>query len=207
MHRQPERALAPLRRAGGRANGFQGGEPMAKIGICIAAHGVPAKDYPVDRRREFMQMSWDEHAGTPVSRERLRELEQEIRSWPRTPENDPYKAGADAVAREMRALGYELVEVGYNEFCDPTVEEAIDRLVDAGAERVIVVSTMVVPGGVHAEVEVARSVALAQERHPQLPITYAWPYDTARLAAFYSEQAERFLASIPQRCSGDAEGG
>lgn len=163
---------------------------MPKLGICIAAHGAPPTDYPPERFREFMALSAQHHAGSDG--EGIHELDAQMRAWPRTADNDPYAAGVAKVASKVRVRGYDLVEIGYNEFCAPTVDAAIDRLVTAGAARVVVVSTMLISGGSHAEIDIAASVTRARRAHPSTVIVYAWPYDPDAVAGLYVAQAESF---------------
>lgn len=157
------------------------------IGLCIVGHGAPPLDFPPDRLRALFA-GHDHTAEIPGA---VSDLEREVRSWPRTPRNDPYKAGVDEVAAQVRALGYRLVEVAFNEFCDPTVDRAIASLASQGAGSIVVVSTMLMSGGKHAEEDIATSVERAQRAHPTIPITYAWPYDKGDVARFLATHAER----------------
>ena len=55
------------------------------------------------------------------------ELDQQIREWPRTAQNDAYKAGVDEIAKAFAPkLGGRRLVVAYNEFCAPSVETAIE---------------------------------------------------------------------------------
>ena len=106
-----------------------------------------------------------------------------IREWPRTPANDPYQAGVEHLAAALRArLGGARLAIAYNEFCAPSLEEAVDRLVADGVDDVTVVPTMLTPGGSHSEVEIPAALEALRARHPQLTLRYAWPVDVALLA-------------------------
>jgi sirohydrochlorin cobaltochelatase len=120
------------------------------------------------------------------------ELDRQIRNWPRTPETDPYKIGVEALARALAPLlGNRRLVVAYNEFCAPSIDEAIDSLVEEQFERITLVTTMYTRGGTHAEFEIPELVAAARNRHPRTRIEYAWPFDTDLIADFLS----RHLAS------------
>lgn len=151
--------------------------------LVLAAHGVPATDYPAWRVGLLMAL---EFSGKMVKRigflRAWREtLEREVRVWARTPQNDPYKAAVDELAAGLSArLGWPAL-VGYNEFCAPTVDEAIDRAFADGAGRVIVLPTMLVRGNDRTEREIRKAVDRARERHPAVDLRYAWPFDQEQL--------------------------
>ncbi len=181
------------------------GTSDGEVHILLVGHGIPANDFPKDRLREFFQMSASHHTGQEHSQEHVHkcdkhehshdnddlkyeQLEREIRAWPRTPENDPYKYGTEAIAKYLRKQTNRKVWVAYNEFCDPTVEFMIDKAVAAGAKRIIAVSTMLVSGGGHSEIDIPKSLDAAGKQHPEVEIIYAWPYDTERVAALLTDQ-------------------
>jgi sirohydrochlorin cobaltochelatase len=53
---------------------------------------------------------------------------------------------------------------------------------------------MLTPGGNHAEEDIPSSLAAARERHPQMEIVYAWPYDIDHIAGLFFEHVDRFVA-------------
>ena len=97
--------------------------------------------------------------------------------------------------RLTRRTGHPVL-VAFNEFCAPTLEleEAIDDAVNQEAERVVVITTMMTPGGAHSEVDIPEAVEAAAKRHPTVEIVYAWPNDPDRIAATFADQTRRFDA-------------
>ena len=88
------------------------------------------------------------------------ELDQKIRPWPRTPETDPYQAGLEKLATHLKHLiGKIQFSTAYNEFCTPTLEEAVEKQIAEGATDITVVSTMFTPGGSHSEYEIPEEMA------------------------------------------------
>ena len=79
------------------------------------------------------------------------------------------------------------VLAGYNEFCAPTVAEAIGRAVAEGATQIIVVPTMLPRGNQHTEAEISAIVAESRKRHPLAIIRYAWPFDDDRVVSLFVE--------------------
>ena len=163
--------------------------------IVLAAHGVPPTDYPPMRVGIQMML---EFAGKRAQRigflRAWREaLVNEARTWPRTAHNDPYKAAVDELAAALASRLGLPVTVAYNEFCAPTIAGAIDQAVADGARRVIVLTTMLVRGNSHTEVEIQEAVDEAVARHPDVSIHYAWPFDQAQLVSLLADQAGRRL--------------
>lgn len=120
------------------------------------------------------------------------ELDHQVRHWPRTAQNDPYREGVRQIADRLapRLPGKTLV-VAFNEFCAPSVEEALAGLVASGHERIRLVSTMFTRGGIHAECEIPGIVLQARKDHPDVDIDYAWPFDADFIAEFLAEQLRR----------------
>lgn len=119
-------------------------------------------------------------------------LNHRIRTWPRTPENDPYKTGLESLAEQMRAgLNETELTVAYNEFCAPSLEEAVENLVARGIETLTVVSSMMTPGGVHSEVEIPELLKKLRIRYPEVVIQYAWPFDLSRVARMLTDHLGR----------------
>lgn len=163
--------------------------------IILVGHGVPASDYPKERLAKFFRMEVHEHSGqqhlkTSADIER-EQLEREIRQWPRTSMNDPYKFGVDALAEHLSNQTNCPVSVAFNEFCAPTVQEAIDEAAQQGTNRIIVVSTMITPGGKHSEVDIPKSIADAKKQYANIEIEYVWPYDMDRIAKMLADEIYR----------------
>ena len=167
--------------------------------VVLAAHGAPATDYPPMRVGLLMML---EFAGRTVERigvlRRWRErLADQVANWPRTEENDPYKAAVDELAEQLTLrLGYP-VFVAFNEFCVPTIGAVIDRAIAGGAGRLVVVPTMLVRGNQHTELEIQATVDRARERHPTAAIHYAWPFKTELLASLLAEVVVTRLSPLP----------
>lgn len=169
--------------------------------VVLVMHGVPPDDFPRAEMAEFFRLhaqheSAQPGAGRPVSQDsvqRYAELEAKMRDWPRTPENDAFHAGAQVLAEEIsRATGYEVV-LGFNEFCAPSVDEALDQAAADGAEKVIIITPMMSAGGEHSEQDIPQAIARATIRHPDVDFSYAWPFDVKAVAGFLAEQVRRSL--------------
>ena len=83
--------------------------------------------------------------------------------------------------------------MGFNEFCAPTLDEALDAAASQGVERVVVVTPMMTRGGEHAEEDIPGAIEDARERHPATDLVYAWPFDTLEVANFLGEQVRRLI--------------
>ena len=167
-----------------------------KTAIVLAMHGEPPRDFPRDELARFFRLQAELMVAEPERRPPLRaayeELERRLRTWPRTAANDPFFAGAHALAQELgRQTGCPVV-VGFNEFCAPTVEESVEQAVREGARLVLVVTPMMTPGGRHSEAEIPALVRQAAARHPSVQFIYAWPYSLSAVAALLAEQVRHF---------------
>ena len=159
--------------------------------IVLAMHGAPPNSVP---QREVIELiglhNGLEHAPAFVRgllKSRYLKLDAKMRAWPRTVQNDPFWAGSQELAEHLRAAtGCEVI-VGFNEFCAPTLDGALDQAA-ARSSKVIVVTPMMTRGGEHSEVEIPGAVQHAQERHPSVLFKYAWPLDISAIAQFLAGQ-------------------
>ncbi|HOI44171.1 MAG TPA: CbiX/SirB N-terminal domain-containing protein [Candidatus Aminicenantes bacterium] len=173
-----------------------------KTMIVLAMHGAPPLDFPPADLEEFMslesRMRHLREAGRAVIGRRHAELENKIRNWPRTPLNDPFHAGSQTLAVELRRASGRRVILGFNEFCAPSLDQALDLAAGQGAEKILVVTPMMTRGGGHAESEIPAAVESARARHPKEKYIYAWPFRASDVAAFLVSQLNKF-ADAPAR--------
>ena len=165
-----------------------------KTMIVLAMHGAPPKDISPRQVIELVGLHEGlEHAPALVRRllePRYRKLDARMRTYPRTRQNDPFWAGSLELAEHLRvATGLDVI-IGFNEFCAPTLDEALDQAA-AQAGKVIVVTPMMTRGGEHSEVEIPETVRRAQARHPNVEFKYAWPLDVTAIAEFLAAQITR----------------
>ena len=174
--------------------------------VVLIGHGAAAADTPRQLVAELKRLESERltRRGKEMSA-REAELDRTVRDWPRTPENDPYRLGIERIAAELRPrLGGRELSVAYNEFCAPSVEDAVSALIARGFSRVRLISTMFTRGGVHAECEIPGLVLDLRVRHPGVVIDYAWPFDADFVADFLVRQLER---TAPRRSSKSAVAG
>jgi len=170
-----------------------------KTEIVLVTHGGLPNDFPEAEREEVFRLQSELRRSGPSAQpsgleERYRELYHRLCAWPRSARNDPfYTASCELGSLLHRETGWEVL-VAFNEFCYPTTQEAIDRAVAQGAESVLVMTTMLTPGGKHAAQEIPAAIARAQARNPETSISYLWPYEIFEVARFLAAQAERFIA-------------
>ena len=138
-----------------------------KKGIILVGHGGIPKGYPADLVSKLKRLEAQRRAaGQPMSAEEL-ELDTKIRTWPRTPESDPYQAGLEALGAQMKPMVNDaLFSLAYNEFCGPTLHEAVGVLIKQGAQSITIVSTMFTPGGSHSEYEIPEELEELRKLHP-----------------------------------------
>jgi len=167
-----------------------------RIAVVLAMHGVPSTDFPREEMMELFSLHPKMELVSGHEREALQkrhdELEKKMRSWPRTPENDPYFYASLEIAKKMEEILGNEVFIGFNEFCAPTIEEAITEAAKARPDKIIVLTPMMTRGGEHSERDIPRSIQKARKRHPGLEIVYAWPFDESYVAAFLAGHLRRF---------------
>ncbi|MBI3609135.1 MAG: CbiX/SirB N-terminal domain-containing protein [Nitrospirae bacterium] len=163
-----------------------------KKGVILVGHGAAAKDCPRELVMKLKALEAQRHrAGGEPSPEEM-ELDARIRRWPRTPLNDPYKTGLESLADHLRVgLNGTALAVAYNEFCIPSLEEAVEGMIAGGIEAIAVIPSMMTPGGVHSEVEIPGIIAKLRFRYSDVTIQYVWPFDMNRVARLLTEHLNR----------------
>lgn len=164
-------------------------ESMNKKSVVLIGHGGVPKDFPAEKvGRLRLLEAQRQRMGTMISAEE-EALDHEIRTWPRTPENDPFCFGIRAIALKLEPkLVDTKLAIAYNEFCGPSIEQAVEMLVSEGFGQIKLLTTMFTPGGVHSEFEIPEIVEQLQIKHPQVCIEYPWPFNLDHVASFLSEQ-------------------
>lgn len=170
------------------------GRPAAPV-VVLAMHGAPPLDFPRDELTEFFSLHarmGHGGAGLRDQRQRYEELEARVRSWPRTGNNDPFCAGSVELAGQLRRESGLEVILGFNEFCSPSLAEALDRAAGS-APKILVISPMMTRGGEHAAVDIPEAIQAARGRNPVCEFTYVWPFPTEDIARFLAGQFSRYL--------------
>lgn len=168
-----------------------------KYCVVLAMHGAPPIGFPQEEIMELMSLHHRLH-GAFVEEERARiksrhdELEEKVCRWPRTPENDPFYAASISMAESLSCELDKEVFVGFNEFCAPTIAEAIAAAAEHNPERIIVITPMMTPGGEHSERDIPAALDKAGKRFPDIEILYAWPFPQKEIASFLASQIRRF---------------
>ncbi len=168
-----------------------------KTALVLTMHGAPPRDFPRHELGEFfilhMQMENSPRSLDDSQRERYGELNHRMRSWPRTAANDPFFASSQEMARRLSAeTGLETL-VCFNEFCDPSLSDAVRAAVSAGAQRIVVVTPMMTGGGDHSEIEIPAEIDHLRKEFPQVDMVYAWPFDPDAITGLLANQVRRFI--------------
>jgi sirohydrochlorin cobaltochelatase len=160
--------------------------------IVLAMHGAPPNDFPRREMGEFFGLHARLAGAVGEERETLQrrhdELEARMRAWPRTRENDPFHTASYEIAGLLSQEAGLPVIVGFNEFCAPSLDEALDEAARQAVERVVVTTLMMTRGGSHAERDIPQTVDRSRARHPEIEFEYAWPFDQAKVARFLAQE-------------------
>jgi sirohydrochlorin cobaltochelatase len=165
--------------------------------VILVGHGAPPLGFPRDEVARLKALEGRRRATKSAMSAEEEALDRKIRASPRTPENDPYRAGLETLAEALRPrLRGAALLVAYNEFCAPSLEEAVAEAVAAGATTITVLPSMLTPGGVHSEVEIPESVTAMRARFPEVTLVYAWPFDLDAVAGLLAAQVERAAPAL-----------
>lgn len=165
--------------------------------LILTMHGAPPKDFPRRELGEFftlhMQMENNPQRLDDSQRQRHAELNNRMRSWSRTAANDPFFASSEEMARRLEVETGLKTLVCFNEFCDPSLSDAVRTAVGKGAQRIVVITPMMTGGGDHSEIEIPAEIDQLRAEFPQVEMIYAWPFDPDAVTQLLAGQVRRFL--------------
>ncbi|MEM4288859.1 MAG: CbiX/SirB N-terminal domain-containing protein [Nitrososphaerota archaeon] len=162
-----------------------------RIGVVLVGHGELPKDIPREILGEYFELM--ARRRTAIEDARFKRLEEEISSWSRTPENDPYFYGLMEIGNELRRIGkFANVWIAFNEFCKPTLLEALKEACKSDVDVIVVSTVMLTRGGHHSEDEIPSTIEEAR-LSCEKPIIYVWPIDPRDTALFLLGQIEKAI--------------
>jgi sirohydrochlorin cobaltochelatase len=179
---------------------LDGGEKVStmKTMIVIAHHGTPPADFPRNERAEFFMLEAREQRGEldEKGRQRWKKLSTKMHTWPRSEKNDPYfKSTQDLSAALKNKTGWEVL-VGFNDFCDPSITDACTSAAQKGAERVFIITPMMMAGGKHSEKDIPEQIRSAAQKHPHVQFVYVWPIPQDDIVNFLNDQIQKKHKSL-----------
>ncbi len=164
-----------------------------KTAVVLVGHGGLPRDISSELVEKFMRIHKTRiKTGSTITKKET-ELDQAIRRWKRTPENDPYKEGLEILASELKKFmdGHHVI-TAYNEFCYPAIEDAVNKLARENYSKIILVTTMITRGGSHSENEIPEEVNELRLKYPAIDIKYAWPFCMNSFAEFLGKHIGLF---------------
>lgn len=177
VYAKPGGPLQLIARAIGKKINAGLGESFATIGpapkaskpgtaVVLVAHGDVPRDF-VLANKGIMKDAEDHAAKWSAA----------VQDWPRTAENDPNYSDTLVLVAMLREMLFPLpIEIGYLEFARPSIGEAFDHLVAAGAKRIVVVGgTGFFDRSSHTLIDIPEAVERLIKRHPGMEIAYAYP--------------------------------
>jgi sirohydrochlorin cobaltochelatase len=162
------------------------------VKVVLAMHGAPPIDFPKKELAEFFGLHIKEEKVpklvTGEDKARCEQLEEKMRNWPRTKENDPFYVHSYEIANIIEErTGYETI-VGFNEFCCPKLSVALEQAFACGPKKVVVITPMMTMGGEHAEKDIPQEIDTIARKFPEITVEYAWPFETSEIANFLIKQ-------------------
>lgn len=155
--------------------------------VVLVMHGGIPKDFPKDELARFRRARQRATAGDESAKAQAREIEDTMRQWPRSEDNDAYFAGASQLARALHDEMGIPVLLAFNEFCAPTLEEAVLHATrNLGSTSIRVITPMLTRGGRHSEFDIPQAIERAKRdiADPAVTVAYVWPVPATQTAAF-----------------------
>jgi len=176
IYAKPGEPLPLIARAIGKKINFALGESFASLAslpkaahpgtaVVLVAHGDTPRGFVPDAglMKDF---------GKDLARG-----SQALLEWPRAGETDPHYSDSLVLLTMLREMFWPVpLEIGYLEFARPSVDESFDRLVAAGAKRVLVSGgTGFFDRSSHTLIDIPEAIKRLQQRRPDVEVTYAYP--------------------------------
>ena len=133
-------------------------------GVILVAHG----DVP---------LSYLEKKDMNMAEEHIEKWSEMVRDWPRNEKNDPLLHDTRILEDYIKdKSGYSNFEIGNLEFSAPTLEDALQKVLNRGAERVIFIGgTGFMDRSSHSLVDIPEAVDKLQKEYPSVELSYEEP--------------------------------
>eukprot|EP00752_Nemacystus_decipiens_P002636 g2468.t1 len=113
------------------------------------------------------------------------------------------------VAERYRSFsGFDIVEAAHMELAEPSIQEAFDRCVAAGAQKVVLHPFFLSPGR-HVTTDIPALMTAAGRRHPEVAWVVSEPLGLQELMprVMHAAVSESVAAGEWQRCDASGDGG
>jgi sirohydrochlorin ferrochelatase len=158
--------------------------------VILVAHGQLPKDIPTELRTKYFRLKSKDR--NDEEERDFRDLEKRINKWARNEKNDPYWYSVKTLAEELRKkLKFMDISFSFLEFCEPLFKEVLEKACSEEYERIFVVPTMFLPGGVHSEKEISECIEEMKKKFNK-KIIYIWPFKIEDIADFIFNYIKNF---------------
>ena len=155
-------------------------------GVVLVAHGDVPQDF-ITKNTGVMQDA-EKHA---------HHWSEMVKKWPRSEENDPNYYDTIVLKVKLREMFWPVpLEVGHMEFASPDIDEAFEKLLVAGAKKIIISGGTAFFGrSSHTLLDIPEAIDRLKAKHPEVDIVYAYPEqelvmgELAKAVSFKIEQA------------------
>ena len=158
---------------------------MDELGIVMIYHG----DVPFDYREKERETYRGVQTMMEMASEKIRAISRETM-------DDPHCRVAKEISESMKEKGgYEFLEVGFMNFCLPTVEEAVEKLKSQGVEYIIALTNFSLQGeSGHSLLDAPEIIKELRAKHPEIEFEYLHPgLDDGEVAEILLEKINTHL--------------
>lgn len=175
--------------------GLENTEKQYNTVVVLAAHGGIPSDFPKQELKQFFELHGQSHSGDKKAHDKAHKLEEKLRNWPRTKDNDPFYWGSLELKESLETVMEYPVILSFNEFCAPRIEDAILQAVEKyEAKKILVITPMLTRGGGHSEKDIPAAIERSKKqiKDNKIIIEYVWPIPVNETVGFLSEQIEKY---------------
>ena len=135
-----------------------------EYGVVLIAHG----DVP---------LSYLEKKNMNMAEQHIEKWSEMVRNWPRDEKNDPLLHDTLILEKHIKERsGYQNFEIGNMEFASPTLEEALEKVLNSGVEKVIFIGgTGFMDRSSHTLIDIPEAIDKLQKSHPNVKMSYIKP--------------------------------
>ena len=135
-----------------------------EYGVVLIAHG----DVP---------LSYLEKKNMNMAEQHIEKWSEMVRNWPRDEKNDPLLHDTLILEKHIKERsGYQNFEIGNMEFASPTLEEALEKVLNSGAEKVIFIGgTGFMDRSSHTLIDIPEAIDKLQKSNPNIKMSYIKP--------------------------------
>jgi len=160
-----------------------------KTGVIILADGSLPLDYPSDKALMYLNLKNEYKYKHKTDFDKLKQLEEEIKLWPRNEQNDTYYFRILELLNQLRFTISYVIDVAFKDFCNPDLKTSLLNMISMKVQNILIIPVEFL----HDPIEYVKKAIEETKADRYANVQLLWPYDLSLQVDFITEHILRFI--------------